>query len=127
MSSVCHADVVNKQGKAEEQAKQDQYIKELVRDYRVEQLFVHFNRCASPQGQLRRSPPEQGYKLGAQAGNAAHNSLSDASRRCRSGSGQMNFAELAQLLFQLRRDIPLQEARAQAVNTMLLCDTHSKR
>lgn len=31
------------------------------------------------------------------------------------------------MLHKLRRDVTLREARAQAVSTMLLCDTESKR
>ena len=46
---------------------------------------------------------------------------------CRSGSGQISFNELCRMLHKLRRDISLREARAQAVNAMLLCDRESRR
>ena len=46
---------------------------------------------------------------------------------CRSGSGQISFSELCRMLHKLRRDISLREARAQAVNALLLCDRESQR
>jgi len=45
----------------------------------------------------------------------------------RSGSGQLNFAELSHMLWRLRQEVTLRESRAEAVNTMLLLDTDSER